>query len=609
MRAVDKVATTSDTDTTMKVDRILTSDSSVTKALMVIRNLSSSRQAAVCSDNKMRGFCNSIKNSSTRSTMTPSTKSTTNSSNGLGSRFLGRKSVSMRVSRRSHRFKSPSPPKTPVPDEKPPSLRLFHDKGSIGADLKKSHNSLFQSRPAPRSFSPIKKTSSMPETNKSHSTGSLVPPQPEYSSDVTPSAPSTSRTTKDLVVRFENCESAAVARDRSYSEDYGHLVQTFPPPPRQVQKTGATTPHVVPMGNSTQVVTDKVQSISLGDGALAGTTKKSLPFLTAALPSGTNKQQLPSLKQRRCSMPSVLSCPPDDANEMCQTRTQTRTVRTGNKQTLPKQRRQTLGSQRSPLSCAHCTYGDPITKKDKNVPASHSQEEPSPDQPLQLPTSSRTPLNSCLGTNNNTPVSSTIVPFTARCNETQANGINYQSSQIPVAVVNTTMSARNPTNQPQFQPQRPAKAKVSSMDYTDPYGDVGLYNGQVDDDSRPHGKGNMKYDNGIFYEGNWIHGYKDERKGDAPDAVACNMTRNRILGGFTSWKGAVKKGNGACGKRGTFVYGMDWADLRGTSGKYTGHVDTDENPDGEGVMRYDFGLIAEGKWIKGQLVNAFDPEA
>ena len=39
------------------------------------------------------------------------------------------------------------------------------------------------------------------------------------------------------------------------------------------------------------------------------------------------------------------------------------------------------------------------------------------------------------------------------------------------------------------------------------------------------------------------------------------------------------------------------------AGKYTGHVDADENPDGEGVMRYEFGLVAEGKWIKGRLID------
>lgn len=113
--------------------------------------------------------------------------------------------------------------------------------------------------------------------------------------------------------------------------------------------------------------------------------------------------------------------------------------------------------------------------------------------------------------------------------------------------------------------------------------------------------GKMKYDNGIFYEGNWVHGYKDESRDGATSAATSNVTRNRILGGFTSWKGAAKKDGGANG--GTYVYGMDWADLRGMPGKYTGHVDADENPEGEGVMKYEFGLVVEGQWRKGLLMD------
>jgi hypothetical protein len=127
------------------------------------------------------------------------------------------------------------------------------------------------------------------------------------------------------------------------------------------------------------------------------------------------------------------------------------------------------------------------------------------------------------------------------------------------------------------------------MSYTDPHGDAGIYTGEVDEESRPHGKGTMKYDNGVFYEGNWVNGKKDDDRGQM------DLTRERILRGFSSWKGQKKSGNGG------HVYGMDWADLRGQTGKYTGKVNADEVPDGFGVMRYDFGLVAEGDWIKGVL--------
>eukprot|EP00581_Thalassiosira_minuscula_P004454 CAMPEP_0183736962 /NCGR_PEP_ID=MMETSP0737-20130205/50686_1 /TAXON_ID=385413 /ORGANISM="Thalassiosira miniscula, Strain CCMP1093" /LENGTH=621 /DNA_ID=CAMNT_0025971121 /DNA_START=263 /DNA_END=2128 /DNA_ORIENTATION=+ len=146
---------------------------------------------------------------------------------------------------------------------------------------------------------------------------------------------------------------------------------------------------------------------------------------------------------------------------------------------------------------------------------------------------------------------------------------------------------------------------VSSMNYTDPYGDSGLYSGEVDDESRPHGKGKMKYENGIFYQGNWINGYKDETQGNSSGHQAMNATRERILGGFTSWKGARKKDGEVGGNFNgrNFVYGLEWADLAGRSGKYTGQVNGDDVPHGNGVMRYEFGLVAEGEWIKGKLID------
>ena len=49
---------------------------------------------------------------------------------------------------------------------------------------------------------------------------------------------------------------------------------------------------------------------------------------------------------------------------------------------------------------------------------------------------------------------------------------------------------------------RHASKTVKKMPYTDQFGDFGLYTGQVNDESRPDGKGSMKYDNGgkyVFY--------------------------------------------------------------------------------------------------------------
>lgn len=137
--------------------------------------------------------------------------------------------------------------------------------------------------------------------------------------------------------------------------------------------------------------------------------------------------------------------------------------------------------------------------------------------------------------------------------------------------------------------ERSRMSHVVNMPYTDPtYGDAGLYTGEVDVHKRPNGKGKMKYDNGIFYEGKWLDG-----KQDAKDCA----NRERMLSGFTSWKGQPK----ADGDKGCTVYGMEWIDLTGMSGKYTGAVDENNLPNGKGIMKYDFGLIAEGAWHKGVL--------
>ncbi len=136
--------------------------------------------------------------------------------------------------------------------------------------------------------------------------------------------------------------------------------------------------------------------------------------------------------------------------------------------------------------------------------------------------------------------------------------------------------------------------QVTNMPYTDSMGDSGVYTGEIDQESRrPHGKGKMKYENGIFYEGKWVNG--------AQDAQAA-IQRERILSGFTSWKGKSGKGKGGSeGCSTTRVYGMEWVDFKGMSGKYTGAINKDEIPHGRGKLCYDFGLIAEGNWVNGVL--------
>jgi len=116
----------------------------------------------------------------------------------------------------------------------------------------------------------------------------------------------------------------------------------------------------------------------------------------------------------------------------------------------------------------------------------------------------------------------------------------------------------------------------------------------------------MKYENGVFYEGTWVNGSQDK------DAAS---QYERIRGGFTSWSGKGKggtksgstlpwnsrKNDAFDGREKTNVRGLDWTDLNGGSGRYTGEVDNDQLPHGRGVMKYDYGLIAEGEWVHGVL--------
>jgi len=147
---------------------------------------------------------------------------------------------------------------------------------------------------------------------------------------------------------------------------------------------------------------------------------------------------------------------------------------------------------------------------------------------------------------------------------------------------------------------------VKQMPFTDQFGDFGYYSGQVNEEGRPDGKGSMKYENGVFYEGSWTNGCQDQK-------AASQYTR--IRGGFTSWQGKgtkatksgmvlpwnARKNDQVNNSSKTNVRGMEWTDLNGDSGRYSGEVNADQLPHGCGIMKYDFGLIVEGEWTNGVL--------
>jgi hypothetical protein len=116
----------------------------------------------------------------------------------------------------------------------------------------------------------------------------------------------------------------------------------------------------------------------------------------------------------------------------------------------------------------------------------------------------------------------------------------------------------------------------------------------------------MKYENGVFYEGTWTDGCQDKHAASQYE---------RIRGGFTSWggkgQGATKSGStlpwntrkidAHDDRAKTFVRGKEWTDFNGHTGRYTGGVNNDQLPHGTGIMKYDFGLIAQGNWVNGIL--------
>lgn len=93
------------------------------------------------------------------------------------------------------------------------------------------------------------------------------------------------------------------------------------------------------------------------------------------------------------------------------------------------------------------------------------------------------------------------------------------------------------------------------------------------------------------------------------------MQYERIRGGFTSWQGRgsaqtksgsvlpwnARKNDTVDPNKKIHVRGMEWTDVNGDSGRYTGECNASELPHGHGVMKYDFGLIAEGEWNNGVL--------
>lgn len=178
--------------------------------------------------------------------------------------------------------------------------------------------------------------------------------------------------------------------------------------------------------------------------------------------------------------------------------------------------------------------------------------------------------------------------------------------------------------------------RVTRMPFTDAYGDKGWYTGEVASGSGlPHGQGTMHYCDGRMRSGWWSNGLaggppKNNARGPPPPSN--NMGPPPPA---TSQQGQyVKSGNSVSSPNSHqhynnngppppssshyhphpqqqpppplpstngAVFNIEWTDLNGKDGYYTGETDESGEPHGMGSMRYLDNTVLEGEWYHGEL--------
>jgi hypothetical protein len=143
--------------------------------------------------------------------------------------------------------------------------------------------------------------------------------------------------------------------------------------------------------------------------------------------------------------------------------------------------------------------------------------------------------------------------------------------------------------------------RVTRMPFTDAYGHKGWYTGEVASGSGlPHGKGTMHYCDGRMRGGLWSNGLAAQGGGgDMPNK------RSSKPGGsgssVSSSHSHQSRNQHRSQGRETVVVGMEWMDLDGRCGNYTGETDEQRLPHGMGSFRTNDGRVMEGEWSRGEF--------
>lgn len=197
--------------------------------------------------------------------------------------------------------------------------------------------------------------------------------------------------------------------------------------------------------------------------------------------------------------------------------------------------------------------------------------------------------------------------------------------------------------------------RVAKMPFTDRYKRPGKYTGEINEHGQPDGKGTLRYNNGMVFEGIWKEGRaedmdanmikakegfignwktgtpaarkeREKRKEQDIDDLRSFISQSvrsgstgpggggSFLGGgsqYGSGNNGSDNGNGnnrnsrrpsprqQGGEAKEEVHQMPWSDVNGFSGHYTGEVNHDQIPDGRGHMQYSNGVVEKGIFCNG----------